>query len=67
MLSAVIKEAEQRYFPTVLDFVSPVQSPCTWNYNPSHLSCCGNALGLSCSLAQALMPVERAADLSDAI
>src|SRR6218665_149866 len=40
-------------------------SPSTWNYYPSNLSSCGNTLRLSCLLL--LMPVESAADLSDAI
>ena len=33
-------------------------------YYPSHLSSCRKAVALSCSLAQALTPVEGAADLS---
>src|SRR6218665_2587149 len=42
-------------------------TPCTWNYCPSHLSTRRDNLRLSCLLAQALMPLESIADLSDAI
>lgn len=36
--------------------------PCAWSYLPCHLLSSGDALRLSCSLAQALTPVECATD-----
>jgi len=44
-----------------------LDTPCTWNYYPSHLSRRRDVLKLSCLLTQTLMPLENIANLNDAI
>src|SRR6218665_2674234 len=44
-----------------------LDTPCTWNYYPSHISSRRDELRLSCLLTQALMPLESIANLNCAI
>jgi len=44
-----------------------LHTPCTWNYYSCHLSSRRDDLRLFCLQAQALMPLESIANLSDAI
>src|SRR6218665_3037960 len=44
-----------------------MDTTCTWNYYPCHLSSRRDDLRLSCLLTQALMPLESIANLNDAI
>src|SRR6218665_1598656 len=44
-----------------------LDTPRTWNYYPSHISSRRDDLRLPCLLTQELMPLERIANLNDAI
>jgi len=80
MIRWMISESEslRPNYPAHAGCYSPIQefclcwplrldTPCTWNYYPCHLSSCRDDLRLSCLLTQALMPLKSIANLNDAI